>query len=114
MLLPLGDSRKSKIAAMPWPTKLMAAVIEGPAPALAALIRGYIFVLLFQECAESLAAENASRLTAMQRAERNIDDMLVDLNCRFHRTERESIDEELFDVILGYGALLAKGCRPGM
>jgi F0F1-type ATP synthase gamma subunit len=33
-------------------------------------IRGYLFMLLFQACAESLNSENASRLAAMQRAEK--------------------------------------------
>ena len=107
-LLPLDHAWQSKIAAMPWPTKSVAEVIEGPTPALPAFIREYIFVSLFQACAESLAAENASRLAAMQRAEKSIDDMLVDLNRKFHRVRQESIDEELFDVISGYEALLAK------
>jgi F-type H+-transporting ATPase subunit gamma len=44
----------------------------------------------------------------MQRAEKSIDDMLVDLNRKFHRMRQELIDEELFDVISGYEALLAK------
>jgi F-type H+-transporting ATPase subunit gamma len=38
-----------------------------------ALIREYLFVSLFRACAESLASENASRLAAMDRADRNID-----------------------------------------
>ena len=105
-LLPLDHAWQSKIATVPWPTKSVAEVIEGPA--LPAFIRGYIFVSLFQACAESLAAENASRLAAMQRAEKSIDDMLVDLNRKFHRMRQELIDEELFDVISGYEALLAK------
>jgi F-type H+-transporting ATPase subunit gamma len=64
-----------------------------------------LFVLLFQACAESLASENASRLAAMQRAEKNIDGILEDLNLKLHRIRQESIDEELFDVISGYEAL---------
>lgn len=112
-LLPLDDAWQGKVAAMPWPTKALAEVIEGPTPALPAFIRGYIFVSMFQACAESLAAENASRLAAMQRAEKSIDDMLVDLNNRFHRMRQESIDEELFDVISGYEALLSAHRQPG-
>jgi F-type H+-transporting ATPase subunit gamma len=64
-----------------------------------------LFILLFQACAESLASENASRLAAMQRAEKNIEDMLDEMNRRFHRIRQESIDEELFEVISGYDAL---------
>ena len=70
-------------------------------------IREYLFVLLFQACAESLACENASRLAAMQRAEKNIDGILEELNLKLHRIRQESIDEELFDVISGYEALTA-------
>ena len=77
----------------------------GGTATLRALIRGYLFVSLFRACAESLASENASRLAAMQRAEKNIDDLLEDLNGTFHRVRQSGIDEELFDVISGFEAL---------
>jgi F-type H+-transporting ATPase subunit gamma len=104
-LLPLDHLWQSKLAALPWSTKNLPEVIEGDKPALQAFIRGYLFVLLFQACAESLASENASRLAAMQRAEKNIEEILADLNRTFHRMRQETIDEELFDVISGYEAL---------
>jgi len=104
-LLPLDQSWQNKLATMPWPTKNLPEVIEGPTSALQAFVRGYLFVLLFQACAESLASENASRLAAMQRAEKNIEDILEDLNRTFRRVRQESIDEELFDVISGFEAL---------
>ena len=69
-----------------------------------ALVREYLFVSLFRACAESLASENASRLAAMQRAEKNIDELLVDLNRAFHRLRQSGIDEELFDVVSGFEA----------
>lgn len=103
-LLPLDQAWRSRQAALPWPTKMLPEVIEGDTPALPAFIRGYLFVLLFQACAESLASENASRLAAMQRAEKNIKDMLETLNRRFHILRQESIDEELFDVISAFEA----------
>jgi F-type H+-transporting ATPase subunit gamma len=103
-LFPLDHAWKVRMSAIPWPTRIPPEVIEGATPALQAFVRGYIFALLFQSCAESLAAENASRLAAMQRAERNIDKMLVALNRSFHRMRQEVIDEELFDVISGYEA----------
>jgi F-type H+-transporting ATPase subunit gamma len=104
-LLPLDNVWQSKLSALPWPTKRLPEIIQGAAPALQAFIRGYLFVLLFQACAESLASENASRLAAMQRAEKNIQETLEDLNRAFHRIRQESIDEELFDVVSGYEAL---------
>ena len=44
-------------------------------------------------------------IVAMQRADKNIDESLEDLNGTFHRLRQGSIDEELFDVISGFEAL---------
>ncbi|HJX72406.1 MAG TPA: F0F1 ATP synthase subunit gamma, partial [Bacteroidales bacterium] len=74
-------------------------------PTLHGLVRSYLFVSLFRACAESLASENASRLASMQRAEKNIDELLEELNRAFHRLRQSTIDEELFDVISGSEAL---------
>jgi len=104
-LLPLDSRWQTEMAAIHWPTPRIPEVIQGAAPVLRAFIREYLFILLFQACAESLASENASRLAAMQRAEQNIDDMLDDMRRRSHRIRQESIDEELFEVISGYEAL---------
>lgn len=109
LLLPLDQTWQSKLAAIQWPTKMLPEVIEGASPALQAFLREYLFVTLFQACAESLASENGSRLAAMQRAEKNIEDILEDLNRTLHRIRQESIDEELFDVISGYDALSKRG-----
>ena len=108
-LLPLDHVWQDKLAAMPWPTKILPEVIEGTVSPLSAFIREYLFVLLFQACAESLASENASRLAAMQRAEKNIEDISEKLNRTLHRVRQESIDEELFDVVSGFEALTAQG-----
>jgi F-type H+-transporting ATPase subunit gamma len=111
-LLPLDHTWQDKLAAMPWPTRTLPEVIEGTTLPLHAFIRGYLFVLLFQACAESLASENASRLAAMQRAEKNIDGISEELHRTLHRIRQESIDEELFDVISGFEALTSKGAKP--
>jgi len=44
----------------------------------------------------------------MQRADKNIDELLEDLTRAFHRLRQGGIDEELFDVISGFGALGGK------
>jgi len=104
-LLPLDEDWRRRLAQRPWPTGNLPEVIGYGIPTLRALIRGYLFVSLFRACAESLASENASRLAAMQRADKNIDDSLQDLNRTFHRLRQSRIDEELFDVISGFEAL---------
>ena len=75
---------------------------------LRALIREYLFISLYRACAESLASENASRLAAMERADQNISDLLEQLHGNFHRVRQSGIDEELFDVIAGFEALVTE------
>ena len=104
-LLPLDETWRRKLAELPWPTGNLPEVMGGGTATLRALIREYLFVSLFRACAESLASENASRLAAMQRADKNIDELLEDLNGTFHRLRQSGIDEELFDVISGFEAL---------
>lgn len=101
-LLPLDEKWKRTIEEFQWPTKSIPQIAGGSKPTLSALIREYLFVSLFKACAESLASENASRLAAMQRAEKNIDELLDDLTSSFHRLRQSSIDEELFDVVSGF------------
>lgn len=104
-LLPLDESWQRRLATTPWPTHLPPEVMGSRRATLRTLIREYLFVSLFRACAESLASENASRLSSMQRAEKNIEELLEDLNGKFHRLRQSSIDEELFDVVSGFEAL---------
>ena len=107
-LLPLDEAWGLKLAQLPWPSENLPEVVGDRERTLAAFIREYLFVSLFKACAESLAAENASRLAAMRRAEKNIDDLLGTLNQTFRRLRQTSIDEELFDVLSGYESLSKK------
>ena len=104
-LLPLDESWRRTLADLRWPTGNLPEVLGGGTATLRALISEYLFVSLFRACAESLASENASRLAAMERAEKNIDELLEDLNRTFHRVRQNGIDEELFDVVSGFEAL---------
>lgn len=103
--LPLDDQWKNTLQEVRWPTNLLPQIAGAAEPTLVALINGYLFASLFKACVESLASENASRLDAMQRAEKNIVDLLEDLNKKYHRLRQSSIDEELFDVVSGFEAL---------
>lgn len=110
-LLPLDETWRRKLADQPWPTGNLPEVMGRDTGTLRALLREYLFVSLYRACAESLASENASRLAAMQRADKNIDELLESLNGRYHRLRQSGIDEELFDVISGFEAL-SGGQRP--
>lgn len=104
-LLPLDEQWRRNLTGLSWPTKNLPEVMGNCTATLGVLIREYLFVSLFRACAESLASENASRLAAMQRADKNIAELLVDLRGTFHRLRQSAIDEELFDVISGFEAL---------
>jgi len=104
-LLPLDAQWQQGLAKIRWPTANPPEVMGGGSASLRALIREYLFISLFRACAESLASENASRLAAMQRADKNINDLLEQLHGSFHQLRQSSIDEELFDVISGFEAL---------
>ena len=104
-LLPLDAQWQQGLAGVRWPTGNLPEVMGAGAGTLRALIREYLFISLFRACAESLASENASRLAAMERADRNIDELLEQLRGTFHRLRQSGIDEELFDVISGFEAL---------
>jgi F-type H+-transporting ATPase subunit gamma len=104
-LLPLDGTWRRERAEIPWPTQNVPEVMGDDTSTLRALIREYLFVSLFRACAESVASENTSRLAAMQRADKNIDELLEGLNGTFHRLRQSGIDEELFDVVAGFEAL---------
>ncbi|MFO7691714.1 MAG: F0F1 ATP synthase subunit gamma [Vicinamibacterales bacterium] len=110
-LLPLDETWRREHAERAWPTTNLPEVLGSDVETMRALVREYLFVSLFKACAESLASENVSRLAAMQRADKNIGELLEDLNGRFHRVRQSGIDEELFDVIAGFEAL-ASGREP--
>ena len=104
-LLPLDETWRRSLAQLSWPTRSLPETLSGVRTTLPALIREYLFISLFRGSAESLASENSSRLAAMQRAERNIDDLLETLTSSLNRQRQSRIDEELFEVVSGFEAL---------
>ncbi len=101
-LLPLDREWIRQTTEIPWPSKSLPEILDRGNTTFGGLLREYFFVSLFRACAESLASENASRLSAMERADRNIDDLLEDLGRSYHRLRQSGIDAELFDLLAGY------------
>lgn len=104
-LLPLDEQWQRGLAQRHWPSANLPEILGRGTPTLGAFVREYLFISLFRACAESLASENAARLSAMQRAEENIDGLLEDLHRDLNQSRQAGIDEELFDVIAGFEAL---------
>ena len=105
-LLPLDAQWQQALAKVRWPTRNLPEIMGNGTATLRELVREYLFISLFRACAESLASENASRLAAMDRADKNINELLDQLHRSFHRLRQSGIDEELFDVISGFEALV--------
>jgi F-type H+-transporting ATPase subunit gamma len=112
-LLPLDAAWQDELTTRPWSTQKRPEVIGDHTVALRGFLRGYLFVSLFRACAESLASENASRLAAMQRADKNIDDLLEGFERTFNRVRQNGIDEELRDVLAGFTALAPEKSHSG-
>lgn len=104
-LVPLDEKWKQSFDEFRWPTHKIPQIAGGVEPTLKALIREYLFVSLFKASAESLVSENSSRLSAMERANKNIEELLYDLGLKYHQERQKAINEELFDVIAGFEAL---------
>jgi F-type H+-transporting ATPase subunit gamma len=73
----------------------------------AALVRQHLFVALFRAAAGSVASEQASRLLAMQAAERNIEQHLDEVNAEYRMQRQQQITDEIIDVLSGFEAIAA-------
>lgn len=109
-LLPIDSQRLERWRDEPWQSRSLPMFVTERQRLLSRLIGQYLFVSLFRACAESLASENASRIAAMQAAEKNIEERLDELRGSFNQFRQSAITEELLDVVTGFEAL-SKGRR---
>lgn len=105
-ILPLDREWQNSIAADQWPTKKLPEIVGLKDHTLGSLIKEFIFISLYKSCAHSLASENASRLASMQRAEKNIEELVDQMDHSVQQLRQKNIDEEIFDVISGSEDLL--------
>ena len=104
-LLPVNLARFHRLEAQRWPGRTLPTYTMERPQLFSALLKQHFFVSVFRACAESLSAENASRLAAMQAAEKNLAERQVDLLAEFRRMRQDAITNELLDVVAGYEAL---------
>lgn len=107
-LLPIDPRRLEHWRDEPWQSRSLPTFVTERRRLLSRLIQQYLFVSLFRACAESLASENASRIAAMQAAEKNINERLDDLRSSFNRLRQSAITDELLDTVTGFEALSEK------
>lgn len=107
-LLPFDTRRLGELGRRPWPTN-QRPMSFGPSRAmLAALTRQALFVAVQRSFAQTMASVAASRLAAMESAQRDIEERLDDLHIERHRLRQSAITEELLDVVSGFEVLEAR------
>jgi F-type H+-transporting ATPase subunit gamma len=104
-LFPLDINWLKSLAEQKWPSRSLPTFSMDADQLFSSLVKQYLFFSLYRAFIESLASENASRLMAMQMAEKNIQDHLNELTVRFNRQRQEAISAELLDVVTGFEAL---------
>ena len=81
-------------------------IYEQPAEELfAGLLPQYIFSVLFHAMTESVAAEHAARMTAMDSATNNASDMIDALTLHMNRVRQAAITKEIIEIVSGAAAL---------
>ena len=104
-ILPVGEAWLTDLKRRKWESRTLPVFTMEWENLFRALIGEYLFVCIYRAFANSLASENASRLAAMQSAEKNIEERLEELFMQFHRQRQMTITEELLDIVSGFEAL---------
>jgi len=110
-LLPLDTEWLKGLAERRWPSRSLPTFSMDPDRLFSSLVREHIFSSLYRAFVESLASENASRLSSMQAAERNIEEHLNELSGQYRKRRQEAISSEMQDVLVGFEALMGEGRR---
>ena len=81
-------------------------IYEQPSEQLfAGLIPQYVASMLFHAMTESVAAEHAARMTAMDSATNNASDMIDSLTLYMNRVRQAAITKEIIEIVSGAAAL---------
>ncbi len=78
---------------------------QPPAEILRTLLPRYVEVQVFRALLESQAAEYAARMTAMDSATNNADELMETLRLRLNRLRQAAITKEIIEVVSGAQAL---------
>ena len=81
-------------------------IYEQPAEELLnGLLPQYVFSVLYHAMTESVAAEHAARMTAMDAASNNASDMIDSLTLHMNRVRQAAITKEIIEIVSGAAAL---------
>ena len=72
---------------------------------LDSIVPKYMSSLIYGALLEAVASENGARMTAMDSATSNAEDMISDLTLKYNRARQGSITQELTEIIAGAEAI---------
>jgi F-type H+-transporting ATPase subunit gamma len=101
-----ADTAEAEDEAKKFGTAHVDYIYEQPAEALfAGLLPQYLFAVLYHAMTESVAAEHAARMTAMDSATNNASDMIDALTLHMNRVRQAAITKEIIEIVSGAAAL---------
>jgi F-type H+-transporting ATPase subunit gamma len=101
-----ADTAEAEDEAKKFGTANVDYIYEQPAEALfAGLLPQYLFAVLYHAMTESVAAEHAARMTAMDSATNNASDMIDALTLHMNRVRQAAITKEIIEIVSGAAAL---------
>ena len=96
---PESDESDAEDAALPFEIE------PDPEALLAALVPKAIEVEVFRALLENQAGEHAARMTAMEAATRNTEELIESLTLKYNRARQAAITSELVEIVTGAQAL---------
>jgi len=101
-----ADTREIDIAAAKFAAAPVDYLYEQPAGELFnSLLPKYVGIQIFHALLESVAAEHAARMTAMDAATNNATDMIDSLTLAMNRARQAKITKEIIEIVSGAAAL---------
>jgi F-type H+-transporting ATPase subunit gamma len=78
---------------------------QAPENLFRALLPKYVSIQIFRALLESVAAEHAARMTAMDSATNNATDMIDSLTLAMNRARQAKITKEIIEIVSGAAAM---------
>ena len=100
-----ADTREADAAAAKFAAAPVDYIYEQPAEELfRSLLPKYVVIQIFRALLESVAAEHAARMTAMDAATSNATDMIDSLTLAMNRARQAKITKEIIEIVSGAAA----------
>ncbi|HSY65673.1 MAG TPA: ATP synthase F1 subunit gamma [Terriglobales bacterium] len=99
------DTREADAAAAKFATAPVDYIYEqSPEELFGSLLPKYVVIQVFRALLESVAAEHAARMTAMDAATNNATDMIDSLTLAMNRARQAKITKEIIEIVSGAAA----------